>query len=140
LPTSPRGSTPHRITEAVLRLSLPRTRNGRIALALAIVYLVWGSTYLAVHIALGSFAPLMLSGARNTAAGIGLFIFAARRTTVWPPFAEIRNAALVGTMLVGLSSGMLAYGMRTVPTGSAALMVATVPLFATVIGAVAGRS
>ena len=47
--------------------------------------------------------------------------------------------ALVGTMLVGLSSGMLAYGMRTVGTGTAAVMVATVPLFATVIAAVAGR-
>ena len=46
---------------------------------------------------------------------------------------------LVGTMLVGLSSGMLAYGMRTVGTGTAAVMVATVPLFATVIAAVAGR-
>ncbi len=42
-------------------------------------------------------------------------------------------------MLVGLSSGMLAYGMRTVGTGTAAVMVATVPLFATVIAAVAGR-
>lgn len=42
-------------------------------------------------------------------------------------------------MLVGLSSGMLAFGMRTVGTGTAAVMVATVPLFATVIAAVAGR-
>ncbi|EEA02905.1 protein of unknown function DUF6 transmembrane [Burkholderia sp. H160] len=120
-------------------LWLPQSHNGQIALALAVVYLVWGSTYLGVHVALGSFPPLLLSGLRNLFAGIGLFVFAARRKPIWPSFAEIRNAGLVGTMLVGLSSGMLAYGMRTVGTGTAAVMVATVPLFATVIAAVAGR-
>jgi drug/metabolite transporter (DMT)-like permease len=122
-----------------ISLRLPQTRNGRIALALAVVYLVWGSTYLAVHVALGSFPPLLMSGMRNLFAGIGLFIFAARRRPAWPSALEVRNAGLVGTMLVGLSSGMLAYGMRTVGTGTAAVMVATVPLFATVIAAVAGR-
>ncbi|WP_089160739.1 EamA family transporter [Caballeronia sordidicola] len=118
---------------------LPATRSGRVALALCVVYLVWGSTYMAVHLSLESFPPLMLSGLRNLFAGIGLFIFAARRDPVWPTFAEVRNAAAVGTLLVGLSSGMLAFGMRTVETGTAAVMVATVPLFATVIAAIAGR-
>jgi drug/metabolite transporter (DMT)-like permease len=120
-------------------IRLPRSRNGQIALALAVVYLVWGSTYLTIHVALGSFPPLLLSGLRNLFAGIGLFVFAVRRKPIPPSFAEVRNAGLVGTMLVGLSSGMLAYGMRTVGTGTAAVMVATVPLFATVIAAVAGR-
>ncbi|WP_429283367.1 EamA family transporter [Paraburkholderia sp. GAS41] len=120
-------------------LRLPQSRSGRIALSLGVVYLVWGSTYLAIHVALGSFPPLLLSGLRNLCAGVGLFVFAARREPVWPSAAEIRNAGLVGTMLVGLSSGMLAYGMRTVGTGTAAVMVATVPLFATVIAVVAGR-
>jgi drug/metabolite transporter (DMT)-like permease len=118
---------------------LPQSHGGQIALALGVVYIVWGSTYLAVHVALGSFPPLLLSGLRNFFAGVGLFIFAMRRKPVWPPLTEIRNAGLVGTMLVGLSSGMLAYGMRTVGTGTAAVMVATVPLFATVIAAIAGR-
>ncbi|TDN69446.1 EamA family transporter [Paraburkholderia sp. BL10I2N1] len=118
---------------------LPQSRQGRVALALTVVYIVWGSTYLAVHVALGSFPPLMLSGLRNLFAGIGLFVFATRRRPAWPTAEEVRNAGLVGTMLVGLSSGMLAYGMRTVGTGTAAVMVATVPLFATVIAAVAGR-
>jgi drug/metabolite transporter (DMT)-like permease len=120
-------------------IRLPQSRNGQIALALAVVYLVWGSTYLTIHVALGSFPPLLLSGLRNLFAGMGLLVFAVRRKPIPPSFAEIRNAALVGTMLVGLSSGMLAYGMRTVGTGTAAVMVATVPLFATVIAAVAGR-
>ncbi|VXB77185.1 Uncharacterized inner membrane transporter YedA [Burkholderia sp. 8Y] len=117
----------------------PRSHKGQVALALAVVYVVWGSTYLAVHLSLASFPPLLLSGLRNLFAGIGLFVLAARRKPVWPTMAEVRNAALVGTLLVGLSSGMLAYGMRTVETGTAAVMVATVPLFATIIAALTGR-
>lgn len=118
---------------------LPQSRGGRVALSLAVVYFVWGSTYLAVHVSLGSFPPLLLSGLRNLLAGIGLFVFAMRRRPVMPTLMEVRNAAVVGTMLVGLSSGMLAYGMRTVGTGTAAVMVATVPLFATLIAVATGR-
>ena len=120
-------------------LRLPRTRGGRVALSLLVVYLAWGSAYLAVHVALESFPPLLLSGLRNLIAGLGLFIFAVRRTTAWPTLIEARNAGIVGTMLVGFSSGLLAFGMRSVGTGTAAVMVATVPLFATIISAVAGR-
>jgi len=120
-------------------LRLPSTRGGRVALSLAIVYLAWGSAYLAVHVALESFPPLLLSGLRNLIAGLGLFFFAVRRTTAWPTLIEARNAGIVGTMLVGFSSGLLAFGMRSVGTGTAAVMVATVPLFATIISAVAGR-
>ncbi|PCE27595.1 EamA family transporter [Paraburkholderia acidicola] len=125
---------------ARLPVRLPRTQGGRIALSLAFVYIVWGSTYLGVHVSLESFPPLLLSGLRNLLAGIGLFVFAMQRRPQRPTLLEIRNAGLVGTMLVALSSGMLAVGMRTVGTGMAAVMVATVPLFATVIAAVAGRS
>ncbi|TDV38328.1 EamA-like transporter family protein [Paraburkholderia caballeronis] len=117
---------------------LPQTRGGRIALSLAVVYFAWGSTYLGVHVALESFPPLLLSGLRNLFAGIGLFVFAMRRRPPLPNLIEVRNAGIVGTMLVGVSSGMLAYGMRTVGTGPAAVLIATVPLFATLIAATAG--
>jgi drug/metabolite transporter (DMT)-like permease len=118
---------------------LPRSQGGRIALALAVVYLAWGSSYLALHVALDSFPPLLLSGLRNLLAGIGLFVLAARRASAWPTLVEVRNAGIVGTMLVGVSSGLLAFGMRSVGTGTAAVIIATVPLFATVISAIAGR-
>jgi drug/metabolite transporter (DMT)-like permease len=120
-------------------IRLPRTRSGRVALSLTVVYLAWGSAYFAVHVALESFPPLLLSGLRNLMAGIGLFFIAGRRASAWPTFIEMRNAGIVGTMLVGFSSGLLAFGMRSVGTGTAAVMVATVPLFATIISAVAGR-
>ncbi|AOK58717.1 EamA family transporter [Burkholderia ubonensis] len=120
-------------------IRLPQSRGGRVALALVFIYFVWGSTYSGLHFALQSFPPLLLSGLRNLLGGIGLFIFALRRKPEWPTLAEIRNTAIVGTMLVALSSGTIALGMRTVSSGSAAVMVATVPLFATVIAAVAGR-
>ncbi|MDR5792615.1 EamA family transporter [Caballeronia sp. LZ008] len=117
----------------------PRSFKGQVALALTVVYLVWGSTYLCIHLALESFPPLMLGGLRNLFAGIGLFLIAVHRKSVWPSAREVRNAAIVGTLLEGLSSGMMAYGMRTVGTGTAAVMVATVPLFATIFTALSGR-
>jgi drug/metabolite transporter (DMT)-like permease len=116
----------------------PRSHKGRVAFALAIVYLVWGSTYLGIHISLESFPPLMLGGLRNLLAGIGLLAIAVHRKAEWPNAREVRNAAIVGTLLEGLSSGMMAYGMRTVTTGTAAVMVATVPLFATIFSAFTG--
>lgn len=120
-------------------IRLPRSRRGRIVLSLAVVYFVWGATYLGMHVALESFPPLLLSGLRNLLAGIGLFVFAMRRRPVMPTLAEVGNAAVVGAMLVGFSGGMLAYGMRTVGTGTAAVMVATVPLFAMMIAAATGH-
>ena len=116
-----------------IRIRLPQSRGGRVALALVFIYFVWGSTYSGLHFALQSFPPLLLSGLRNLLGGIGLFIFALRRKPEWPTLLEIRNSAIVGTMLVALSSGTIALGMRTVSSGSAAVMVATV------IAAVAGR-
>ncbi|NIE58289.1 MULTISPECIES: EamA family transporter [unclassified Burkholderia] len=121
------------------RIRLPQSRGGRVALALVFIYFVWGSTYSGLHFALQSFPPLLLSGLRNLLGGIGLFIFALRRKPEWPTLLEIRNAGIVGTMLVALSSGTIALGISLVSSGSAAVMVATVPLFATVIAAVAGR-
>ncbi len=57
-----RRNSPSSVFPRGFPIRLPQSRNGQIALALAVVYLVWGSTYLAVHVALGSFPPLLLSG------------------------------------------------------------------------------
>ncbi len=76
----------------------------------------------------------MLGGLCNLLAGIGLFVLAKHCRAQRPSVLEVRNAALVGTLLEGLSSGMLSYGMRTVGTGTAAVMVATYQLIATLPG------
>jgi drug/metabolite transporter (DMT)-like permease len=144
--TQPIHSPPSSARSAALALwrfccsiRLPRSHGGRVALSLAVVYFVWGSTYLGVHVALDSFPPLLLSGLRNLLAGIGLFVFAMRRKPARPTLLQVRNAGVVGALLVGFSGGMLAYGMRTVGTGTAAVMVATVPLFAMMIAAATGH-
>lgn len=138
-PRSPARSAALALWRFCRSIRLPRSKGGRIALSLAVVYFVWGSTYLGVHVALDSFPPLLLSGLRNLLAGIGLFVYAMRRRPVRPTLLQVRNAAVVGALLVGFSGGMLAYGMRTVGTGTAAVMVATVPLFAMVIAAATGH-
>src|SRR3569832_2448682 len=89
-------------------IRLPQSRSGQIALALGVVYVVWGSTYLAVHVALGSFQPILMSGLRNLFAGVGLFFFAARLNPVWPGAAGGRGAGRGGAGRGGGAGGRLA--------------------------------
>ncbi len=81
----------------------PRSFKGQVALALAVVYLVWGSTYLGIHLAIESFPPLMLGGLRNlfVCGHRALRAIAVHRKAVWPSAREVRNAAIVGTLLEG---------------------------------------
>jgi drug/metabolite transporter (DMT)-like permease len=105
---------------------------------LLIVYLVWGSTYLAIRVGVETIPPLLMAAARNLVAGLILFPVAmrARRAAVragqaaryWPSRAEWLGCAIVGVLLL-VANGVVGVGERTVPSGLAALLVATVPLW-----------
>lgn len=105
--------------------------------SLAIVYLVWGSTYFATHWALQAFPPLLLTGLRGLTAGSAMFFVLRLRGEPLPSPIEWRNTAAVG-MLMSLSSGMVAVGVQSVPTSTAAILVATVPIFASLIAVLCG--
>lgn len=106
-------------------------------LSLAAIYLVWGSAYLVTHVAMQAFPPLLLSGLRNMTAGCILFGVLLWRGARLPTRAECRGAAIVGSLLCA-SNGMISLGMQSVDTGIAAVMVATVPLFSSLITAASG--
>lgn len=106
--------------------------------SLASVYLIWGSTYLAMHWALQAFPPLLLAGLRGFTAGSGMFFVLWLRGVPLPSSIECRNAAAVG-VLMSLSSAMIGRGVQSVPTGTAAILVATVPIFSSLIAALCGR-
>jgi drug/metabolite transporter (DMT)-like permease len=105
---------------------------------LLIVYLVWGSTYLAIRVGVETIPPLLMASARNLVAGLILFPVAmrARRAAVragqaarnWPSRTEWLGCAIVGVLLL-MANGIVGVGERTVPSGLAALLVATVPLW-----------
>jgi drug/metabolite transporter (DMT)-like permease len=110
-------------------------------IALVIVYIVWGSTYLAIRVGVETMPPLLMAAARNLVAGLIMFPIAvrARRTTGartaagpavrrWPTRKEWAGCAIVGVLLL-VANGLVGIGEQTVPSGLAALLVATVPLW-----------
>ncbi|MGP3916468.1 EamA family transporter [Nonomuraea sp. 10N515B] len=100
--------------------------------ALAIVYVVWGSTYLGIGIAIESIPP-MLSGALRfiTAAALlaGFLLVRSGPTVFRMSRRQFLGAALVGVLLLTLGNGMLAVAEQYISTGLAALLVASVPLW-----------
>lgn len=102
----------------------------RIAAGLSALYVVWGSTYLAVRYALVSLPPLGMSGIRFLVAGLILYAFSQRNGKLpVPPPRHWLSAALVGLLLMGCGNGFVAWGEETVPSGQAALLVASVPVW-----------
>ena len=97
---------------------------------LAIVYVVWGSTYLAIHFVVDGIPPLMSSAMRNLCAGPVLLAFLKWRGAAWPTSRQWRNGAFVGFMMMGLGNGFVCLAETRVPSGLAALVVAGVPVFA----------
>ncbi len=143
-------------------------RAGLVAwIALVIVYIVWGSTYLAIRVGVETMPPLLMAAARNLVAGLIMFPIAQfslrtpssrlasaaplrrrlpssllRRSSVqapprrsgsavgrrWPTRKEWVGCAIVGVLLL-VANGLVGIGEQTVPSGLAALLVATVPLW-----------
>lgn len=97
-------------------------------LCLVIVYFVWGSTYLAIRIGVETMPPLLMAAARNLIAGIILFPIAWQKARRWPTRAEWIGTAVVGVLLL-VANGVVGLGEKSVPSGMAALLVATVPLW-----------
>jgi drug/metabolite transporter (DMT)-like permease len=107
--------------------------------ALLIVWVVWGSTYLAIRVAVESMPPLLMAGARFLIAGLILFPFAARGRAR-PTRRQWLSCALTGVLLLAGGNGTLSVAERTVPTGLASLLIATVPLWMLGLDAVLNRT
>ena len=106
--------------------------------ALATVYVVWGSTYLAIRVMVETIPPLLGAGTRFLIAGaIFLAFLKARGTTLRITRAQAAGAALVGTLLTFGGNGLVTVAEQDVPSGLAALLVATVPLWVVLYRAVA---
>lgn len=100
-------------------------------IALGIVYLVWGSTYFAIAIVVQTMPPLLTAGVRFLLAGLVLALWVAMRdrSALRVTRRQAAGAALVGILLLAGGNGLVSLGERTVPSGLAALIVASVPLW-----------
>ena len=108
----------------------------RLVGALAIVYVVWGSTYLAIAVAERTLPPLLMLSARFLLAGAVLYSWLWRRDDVAaarPGRRQWAAAAVVGFALLVLDTGGVAWAEQRVASGIAALLVASVPLFMAVL-------
>lgn len=108
--------------------------------ALWIVYIVWGSTYLAIRISVDTMPPLLASGVRFVGAGLALYGWLAVRhgsAFVRVTAREVACAAGVGTALVG-ANGLVFIAEQSVPSGIAALVISSVPLWVVIMRKIAG--
>ncbi len=96
--------------------------------ALATIYLVWGSTYLAIRVTDRTMPPLLMSSARFLIAGTALYAFASRGRAR-PTLREWRAAAVVGAALLTIGNGGVAWVETRLESGLAALIVAVIPLW-----------
>jgi drug/metabolite transporter (DMT)-like permease len=99
-----------------------------VILAFGLVYVVWGSTYLGMRIGVESIPPLLLAGTRHLITGLILYPILRWRTGERPTGQQWRTAAVTGTLLM-LANGWVCVAEKTVPSGVAALLVATVSLW-----------
>jgi drug/metabolite transporter (DMT)-like permease len=97
--------------------------------AFAAVYVVWGSTYLAILFAIETIPPFLMAGARFLVSGAALYAWTHSRGAPRPTRANWRAAAVVGAFLLVGGNGGVAWAEQRVPSGLAALLVATVPLW-----------
>lgn len=112
------------------------SRDAAVITALAAVYLLWGSTYLAMRIGLTGFPPFLMAGVRFVMSGVLLLGFTRLRGLPLPKAAEWGGSAIVGVLLLGVGNGGVVFSEQTVSSGLAALGVATVPLFAALFGGI----
>lgn len=99
-------------------------------LALGTVYVVWGSTYLAIAIAVETLPPLLYAGLRFLLAGVLLSAWLALRgVDLRISRRQLAGAAIVGILLLSVANGFVVLAERTVPSGVAALIVASIPLW-----------
>jgi drug/metabolite transporter (DMT)-like permease len=108
-------------------------RSGRsslavVAAALAVVYVVWGSTYLAIAVAIRTLPPFTMLAFRFLLAGGILYAWSVRRSGR-PTAAQWRAAAIAGGALLFLNTGIVAWAEGRLPTGLTALLAASVPLW-----------
>lgn len=101
----------------------------RILLAFAAIYLVWGSTYLAIRWAIETMPPLLMGGVRFLVAGSLLFVWARSRGAPAPTPVQWRASAIAGGLMLAGGTGAVMFAQQWVPSGLAALLVASMPLW-----------
>ncbi|HEY7393537.1 MAG TPA: EamA family transporter [Gemmatimonadaceae bacterium] len=106
-----------------------RYPRSHVVAAFAAVYIVWGSTYLAIRYAVETMPPFLMAGARFLISGAILYFWTRRRGSPTPSARQWRDATIAGVLMLCFGNGAVAWAEQRVPSGLAALLVAVVPLW-----------
>jgi drug/metabolite transporter (DMT)-like permease len=117
----------------------PAPRRALVVAALIAVYVIWGSTYLAIKIGLETLPPFAMAAIRFASAGAVLLAILLALGHRLPAARPAGNAAIMGTLLLGGGNGLVCYAQQTVSSGLAAVAVASMPLFAAVFAGLYGN-
>jgi drug/metabolite transporter (DMT)-like permease len=107
--------------------SAPAAPKWKTLAAFAIIYFVWGSTFLAIRVGVREVPPLILAAMRFFAAGLFLYIWMRARGERSPTLRQWRSAMLLGIVIFLFDYGLLFWSEMRVPSGIAAVMLATIP-------------
>ncbi len=107
--------------------------RAKIVAAFIAVYIIWGSTYLAISYAVETVPPFLMAGTRFLLAGLILYLWARLRGAHRPTRINWRASLIIGGLLLLGGNGMVSWAEQTVPSSLAALLISTVPLWMAVI-------
>jgi len=105
------------------------SKNTRVWIALLAVYLIWGSTYLAIRYVVETLPPFMSAGMRFMSAGCVLFAWRVAKGDTFPTRKQWRDAGIIGILLLVGGNGLVSWAEQFVPSGIAALLISTIPLW-----------
>jgi drug/metabolite transporter (DMT)-like permease len=106
-----------------------RPQKWKVLLAFAIIYFVWGSTFLAIRVGVREVPPFLLAGMRFLVAGLVLYGWMRARGTPSPKLREWAAASFLALLIFVFDYGLLFWAEQRVPSGIAAVMMATIPVF-----------
>jgi drug/metabolite transporter (DMT)-like permease len=110
-----------------------RPAHWKIVLAFAIIYLVWGSTFLSIRVGVREVPPFLLAGLRFVLAGLALYGWMRLKGVAHPSQREWAGICLQGTLIFLIDYGCLFWAEQRVPSGIAAVVLATIAIFITLL-------
>ena len=115
----------------------PHASGAALWINMAIIYVVWGSTYFGIAIAIETMPPFIMAAIRFAIAGVILLAWDVLRNPDarrFPTRRQLRDSFIVGALLLGIGNGFVVFGQKTVPSGVAAILIAMMPLWFAILG------
>ncbi|HEY8670670.1 MAG TPA: EamA family transporter, partial [Terriglobales bacterium] len=113
--------------------STERPATWKILLAFAIIYFVWGSTYLAIRVGVREMPPFLMAGLRFTAAGLALYAWMRISGVASPSGREWRSAMVLGALMFLIDYACLFWAEQRIPSGLSAVILALIPVCITIL-------